>query len=853
MQIRADRCNQRVTAMPDDKLQQTLRDAIARHQAGQLAQAQGLYLQVLQLDAEHADTHHNMGILALQVGQFDVALNHLERAMAVNPAQPKFRLSYLQALVQAGRYPQAREALQDVKQRYGSQGPDIAALEQVLAAPAAADLQLLYANFRQGRYAEGEQLARRLLALFPESGIVWKTLGLFLLQQQFFPEALQALARAADLLPDDAEAHLNYASALHGQGRFAEAIDTYRRTLQLEPDNTAAYANLGSLLYNLGRYGEAETCFARLTDLTPAAIEAWLRLGLSQQAQNQLAAAEQVFRKALALAPLQAETHYQLALVLKRQAKTAEALAACRQALELNPNYAEAFCLLGSLYYEAGDLAQAEIQFRNALARQTDYPEALNNLGTTLQMQRRLAEAEAAYRQAFALNPAYIDAVTNLGINLQSQGRIAEAEACWRNSLALNPDQIATQSGLLFHLNYNAHDRNCNYREEARKFAAMAERAARPFSDWLCEETPERLRIGLVSGDLRDHPVGHFLLALLRDSEPQQVEFIAYATQPGLDHYSLRLQPYLSEWKNIGGLTDATAAELIRRDAVHVLIDLAGHSAHNRLPLFAWKPAPVQISWLGYLASTGLPAIDYVLSDPYSILAEDEKLFTEAVWRLPQTCLCFTPPQQAVEVGALPALQNRYITFGSFNNLTKISDDTVALWAQILRELPDAKLFLKASQLSEASVRERTVARFAGHGIDGDRLVLSPPFSDRAQHLAAYRSIDIALDTFPYPGVTTSVEALWMGVPVLTLRGNGLLARAGESIATNAGLADWIAADQPDYLRKAVGFAADPGRLCRLRAELRERLEHSPLFAGRQFAEHFAQAMRSMWNARANR
>ncbi|WFP48606.1 tetratricopeptide repeat protein [Methylomonas sp. EFPC3] len=839
--------------MSAEKLQQLLQLAIAQHQAGRLAEAQALYLQILQLQPEHAQTHHNMGVLALQVGQFDIALNHLERAMATDPAQHKYQLSYLQALVQGERYPQAREVLQQAKQRYGLVGPDIAAMEQVLAAPAGPDLQALYAHFQQGRYAEGEQLARRLLALFPESGIVWKILGLFLLQQQIFPEALQALGRAADLLPDDAEALLNYASALHGQGCFAEAIDAYRRSLQLEPNNVPAYANLGSLLYNLGRYAEAETCFARLTALTPDTIDAWLRLGLSQQAQSQFAAAEQVFRTALAKAPFQAEVHYQLAVLLKSQARAAEALAACRQALALNPDYAEAFCTLGSLYYEAGDLVQAEAHFRNALAKQADYPEALNNLGTTLQMQRRLIEAESSYRRALELNPAYVDAVTNLGINLQSQGRIAEAEACWRRSLALNPDQIATQSGLLFHLNYSAHTPNCNYLEEAQKFAEMAEHAARPFADWLCDDNPERLRIGLVSGDLRDHPVGHFLLALLRDSDPQRVEFIAYATQPETDHYSMHLQPYLREWKNIGGFTDATAAELIRGDAVHILIDLAGHSAHNRLPLFAWKPAPVQISWLGYLASTGLPAIDYVLSDPYSILAEDEQHFTEAIWRLPQTCLCFTPPQQAVEVRPLPALQNGYITFGSFNNLTKISDDTVELWAQVLQHVPDAKLFLKASQLNEALVRERTIARFAGHGIDRDRLVLSPPFSDRTQHLAAYQSVDIALDTFPYPGVTTSVEALWMGVPVLTLRGGGLLARAAESIATNAGLADWIAADQSDYLQKAAGFAADLGLLSQLRSELRDRLEYSPLFAGRQFAEQFAQAMREMWTTRVNR
>jgi predicted O-linked N-acetylglucosamine transferase (SPINDLY family) len=536
-----------------------------------------------------------------------------------------------------------------------------------------------------------------------------------------------------------------------------------------------------------------------------------------------------------------------LAIALKIQNRLAEAATSCQQALTLEPNYPEAYCALGSIYFAVGDFAKAGENFQQALAIRPSYPEALNNLGTTHQVQRHLLEAESCYRQAISLHPDYVDAHTNLGINLQAQGRIAEAEQCWRTSLALKPDQIATQSGLLFHLNYSARHQ-ANYLEEAKKFGRMVAATATPYSRWLGAERPTCLRVGLVSGDLRDHPVGHFLHALLRESKSPRIEFVAYATQPGMDDYSARLKPYLSDWKNISNLTDEAAAQLIHGDGVHILIDLAGHSALNRLSLFAWKPAPVQISWLGYLASTGVEAIDYVLSDPYSTLPQDEENFSESIWRLPDSCICFTPPDQSPAVEALPALKQGFVTFGSFNNLTKMTDGVVATWARILHSVPTSRLLLKASQLNEPFIQSRTLQRFAEHGISGDRLILAETAPSRSRHLSMYHKVDIALDTFPYPGVTTSIEALWMGIPVLTLHGDGILARAGESICINAGLADWIASSENDYVDKAKDFAQETTKLAQLRTQLRKQVLESPLFDSARFAEQYEEALWSMWH-----
>jgi protein O-GlcNAc transferase len=280
---------------------------------------------------------------------------------------------------------------------------------------------------------------------------------------------------------------------------------------------------------------------------------------------------------------------------------------------------------------------------------------------------------------------------------------------------------------------------------------------------------------------------------------------------------------------------------------VHILFDLSGHTEHNRLPVFAWKPAPVQVTWLGLPATTGVAEMDYVLGDPHAIPAEYENHFSETVWRMPESCLCLTVPTSAVNVAPLPALAAGHVTFGSFNNLTKMNDTVVTVWARILKTVPNSRLLLKTKQLSDPAVCEMTRQRFAACGIAPERLLLGGTVAAAGEHLAAYNKVDIALDTFPYPGVTTSVEALWMGVPVLSMRGDRFLSRTARSIAHNAGLPDWIAADADDYVNKAVASASDLDRLSALRSGLRQQVLASPLFDVSRFARNFEEALWVMW------
>ena len=366
------------------------------------------------------------------------------------------------------------------------------------------------------------------------------------------------------------------------------------------------------------------------------------------------------------------------------------------------------------------------------------------------------------------------------------------------------------------------------------------------FADWSCVEKPQRLRIGLVSGDLRNHPVGYFIESLLTQLNPSSVELFAYPTHFIEDELTARIKPHFASWTPLFNKSDQKAARLIHNDGVHILIDLSGHTDHNRLPVFAWKPAPIQISWLGYWATTGVPEIDYLLGDPYVTPYDEANHFTEKIWQLPECIYCLTEPTVALEVEPLPALSTGTITFGCFNNLAKMTNEVVALRAKILKAVPGSKLFLKAKRLGVASGRDAVLERFSCHGITADRLILEGA-SPRAEYLASYNRMDIALSPFPYGGTTTSAEGLWMGVPVLTKRGDRFMSHVGETIAHNTGLSDWIAADEEEYVAKAVAFSSDLKELAKLRAGLREQILSSPLFNSSRFASHFEKAVWGMW------
>ena len=633
------------------------------------------------------------------------------------------------------------------------------------------------------------------------------------------------------------------------QGCFAELEQRALAFVERFPAHAVGWTALGLARTELGRHAEALADLQRSLDRSPDDAQVRTYHAHVLKRLGHLPEAEAGYRQALALQPDLPEALEHLAETLHRLQRPADAEACYRRVLALRPREANVHNGLGVVLKNQGRLAEAEAAYRQALALDPRHADALANLGVVLKRLDRLAESATCFVQALALKPQATGALGNLGIVRMEQGRMAEAEAHLRRALALDPALTDLRSNLLFVLNHRADLAPSETLAEARGYGQhVAAAAPLRFDRWRCTPRPERLRIGLVSGDLREHPVGHFLESLLAPLAAGRIELIAYPTHHRHDALSERIRAHFAAWAPLTGLEDAQAAQRIHADGVHLLLDLAGHTAHNRLPLFACRPAPVQASWLGYFASTGMAEMDWLIADPIGVPVGAEAQFSERVWRLPHTRLCFTPPHGAPEVAALPALSRGHVTFGCFQSLAKVGDEVLAAWAEILTALPDARLRLQCKQLADPAVVQDLRSRLRACGIATERVDLHRQ-APRTDYLAAHAEVDLLLDTFPYPGGTTTCEALWMGVPTVTLAGDRLLARQGASLLQAAGLPGWVAQDRSDYVARAIALARDVEGLARLRSGLREHVRRSPLFDAAAFARDLEAALWGMWSA----
>jgi len=861
-------------------VEQALQQAINHHQAGQLPEAEHLYRAILRTVPQHADANHNLGILALNVNNPNAALPFLKQALESNPSQVQFWLSYIEGLLQAEQLDLARAVLAQA-QGFGLDGEPAAQLSQRLATPTRVELESLATLFNQHHYAEAENLARDLIARFPQQGLAWKALGAVLQNQGNFAESLTANQQAIALLPHDAEAFYNAANLYKELGQLAEAERHYRQAIALNPNDADSYNNLALVLHELHRFDEAEACYQQAIAINPHHAQAYLNLSTTQKQLGRLTQAKNSCLQAIAAQPEYAEAYNNLGIILAEQGDLMASEDSYRQAITLNPDYADAHNNLGITLKSTGHFKQAERCHRHAIALQPHhvhaynnlaltlkelgrfteaekhyrqaltidptYTDAYNNLGVTLQAAQRLQEAETCYRQALRLQPEAVEANLNLGNVLKDQGRFAEAEQCYLTTLKIKPTLTTAAANLLYVHNYTlSHSAQARLAEAQRYGELARQKVTRQWTTWDCKAQPKCLRVGLVSGDLREHVVSHFLDNFLAHLDKSQIELIAYSNYAKMDAVSERLKGYFADWKMIFALNDADAAQLIHADGVHILIDLAGHTAHNRLLLFAWKPAPIQISWLGYWATTGLAEMDYVLVDKIGVPEQNQHHFVEKIHYLPTTRLCFSVPTLKLAVSALPALENGFITFGCFQNLSKVTDAVLAVWGEIFAKLPTARLRLQSKQLRDPAMLKILQARLAHCGIDSERTRFYPS-GTREAYLRAHSEVDFILDTFPYTGGTTTCEALWMGVPTLTLAGETLLARQGASLLAAAGLSEWIAETEQRYIEQALAFANDLPYLACLRQRLRSQVLASPLFDGEQFAQNFENTLWELW------
>lgn len=619
-----------------------------------------------------------------------------------------------------------------------------------------------------------------------------------------------------------------------------------------DPANASElYRKQGNELLANGMLGEATQSYLRAVSLDPANAAAHLNLGFVLKEQNRKEDAVRHLEEAIRINSKLEDAHYVLGMMAEERGELDAAITHYSTALESKPDFEQACRDLCRVLFHSGQHEKARRMIGIGLALNPDNPDFPFYQGNLYFYEKAYDKSISSYQKALSLSPGHAAVYTNMGKVLLEQGRIEEAVESYRKALQLNDETLAIEAAscLLFATGYQAESTPEQYLSEARRYGSMVAKKAIPYTSWVCSQSRlSVLRVGMVSGDFLNHPVGYFLENILKHLDPGRIELVAFPTVIEEDALTARIKPLFAGWHSLAGMSDEAAAGRIRAEGVNVLIDLAGHTSHNRLPVFAWKPAPVQVSWLGYFASTGVPGMDYVLADRSSVPESNRSQFTESIWYLPDTRLCFSPPAESnkTAVSPLPALLNGFITFGTFQNLSKLNDSVLAVWARVFHDLPQARLRVQCKQMQDQAAREALLARLSKSGIDPDRVRIEGPAA-RGDYLAEHVEVDAILDTFPYPGGTTTCEALWMGVPTLTLSGRTMLARQGASMLACVGLGEWIAADTAEYVSKAVSLTADIPGLARLRAGLRQKVLATPLFDAPRFAVNLENALNEMW------
>jgi predicted O-linked N-acetylglucosamine transferase (SPINDLY family) len=704
---------------------------------------------------------------------------------------------------------------------------------------------------KAGDLVRAEEAYRAVLREDPSFAQAWYLLGALCESTRRMEEAITCLKEAIRLRPEHASTWNMLGVALARKGRSAEAEACFRRVLQLRPGDLEASGNLGRARWEQGQLAvvmAGASSRSTGTAWPPGSFEACFQRGYELRHQGRLGEAEAWYHQALQLRPDSADTLCNLGTVLFLQARLEEAETYFRRTIAGTPDHFLSHLNLAATLLEMDRVAEAEVLARRAVQLQPQNATGYNNLGLTLHRYGRTSEAEACFLEAVRLSPDYVQAYTNLGAILLAQCRAPEAEACCARILELDPHFVPAHSNLLMAKQYIPGVTAASLAEAHehwdRRHAAPLRETHQTFRNDPDADRP--LRLGFVSFDFNRHPVGYFLVRTLEGLRPLACETYGYAVSSTRDDLTDRMSAAATVWRQARGLTDTELADQIRADRIDLLFDLGGHTHNNRLLVFARKPAPIQLTWMGYVGTTGLSAMDYLIADRHEVPEGSECHYRERVIRLPDGYICYDPPVYAPAVRPLPASAKGHVTFGCFNSPAKIGPDVLAVWAKILLEMPGSRLLLKYKGLDDREVGRKLRGFFASRGVAPERIELQG-WSAHADALATYGRVDIALDTFPYSGGLTTCEALWMGIPVLTWPGETFAGRHSLSHLSNVGLEETVARDLSHYVEIAVGLARDLSRLAGLRQGLRPRMAGSPLCDGHRLARNLLASLRDPW------
>lgn len=700
----------------------------------------------------------------------------------------------------------------------------------------------------QGQVGESIALISRAVAQNGSIPEYHNHLGLAWLGAGHFDRAAESHRRAISLRPQFPEAEFNLGNALRAAGDFSGAADAFQRALALRPGSAEALNNLGDVLMQQGSLEAAADAFRRAISLRPGFAGAINNLGNVLLLQQRVPEAIAQFRSALAVDPRDAPAAMNLAAGLLRAGDAGTALGFAEQARSLQPQRAEAHHILGLILCKIGRVDEAIASQRQAIQLRSGYADAHLALGDALRLidLNHLDEAAAEYQKALESDRRNKRALHNLAMLRSEQGQVGQAVELLRKADQLDPADPVVASNLIYLMYFHSGTAPPAIQIEESKwndrFAMPLMPASPPQLD---RSRPNRkLRVGYVSPDFRKHSQSFFTLPLLKHHNRDLFDVICYSDVSHPDEVTGQVRLLATEWREISALSDAELAELVRADRIDILVDLTLHMDRNRLLAFARKPAPVQVTWLGYPGSTGLRAMDYRLSDPYLDPpdANRDGWYSERTIRLADSFWCYAPLEEGPALTEPPAVANGFVTFGCLNNFNKINSDVLALWVRVMSQVPGSRLLLLSKP---GSHRAQTIEWMAQRGISPARIQFESPRSHDA-FLELFQRVDLSLDPFPADGHTTSMDSLWMGVPVITLPGESAISRGALSILSNIGRREWIAADADGYVRIAAELAADLQALAAVRASLRDRMRISPLMDAKRFAAAMEAALLSI-------
>jgi predicted O-linked N-acetylglucosamine transferase (SPINDLY family) len=735
--------------------------------------------------------------------------------------------------------------------RNGELDAAAAEYEAVLAVrPNESDALHLLGMVRQakGDPAAGEVLVRKAIEVDRNAPTYHSTLGAILGDLGKHDEAIASCQRAVGLARGRPELIHNLGRAFERAGRTDEAIETYKKGIAAQPRLVLSHVALGHLYRKTGKLAESLGEYMIAIALDEKCADAHCGIAAICKDKGELDAAIDQYGRAIAADPRHLDARIGIARTLLVVARIDEARTNAQKAVAIDKGSARAHNALGEVFRAEGKPEEAMHAFKRAEELAPEDPQHVAGQALVLAETGHLPLAIRTVEALIAKKPEVGELHELLAELTFTLGDLPKARASIDRAITLSPDRLVWRSFQLGLAHADPDTKQDALFAMATDWGSRVSHRVGRLATSKPDRTPSRvLNIGFLSADLRAHPVGYCLEAFLPFLNRKQVRVHCYANQKIDDEQTRLLQRSVTTWRNVRDLSDEAIANQIRDDQIDILIDLSGHTNGNRLEVLARKPAPIQVTWLGYFATTGLKAVDWVLADAVVLPPEGQQWFVERPWLLDGCYVCVPRLRLPVPVGPLPMASRDKATFGCFNNLMKISEPTVRTWARVLDAVPGSRLVLKTHFLTDDVGRRETAERFARYGVREDRLTLLG-YSARLDLLRVYNEVDVALDPFPYSGGTTTLEALWMGVPVVCKRGDSFISRVSETLLTAVGVVDdMLAKDEDDYVEKARALASDPVALSALRASLRDQILLSPLADGRAFARRFDAALRGMW------